>query len=57
MCSGEQAAGASWKRSNGAGEGEKELIPFLCACNKQQNSKVTPASLYSAVLSASGGTI
>lgn len=26
VCSSERAAGASWKRSNGAGKGEKELI-------------------------------
>lgn len=33
-------------------EGEKGvLFPFLCACNKQQNSKVTPVSLESAELS------
>lgn len=28
--SSKQAAGVSWERSNGAGEGEKELAPFLC---------------------------
>lgn len=32
--------------------GEKGVrFPFLCACNKQQNTKVTPVSLVSALLS------
>lgn len=42
----------SWeevKRRWGGGKGVR--FPFLCACNKQQNSKVTPVSLVSAVLS------
>lgn len=36
----EQAAGASWERSNGAGEGEKELGLHSCvhATNSQQQS-------------------
>lgn len=39
------------------GKGKGAHFPFLCACNKQQNSKVTPVSLYSAVLSASRRSI
>lgn len=48
----------SWERSNGAGEGEKgDRFPFLCACNKQQNTKVTPVSLVSALLSVKKDTV
>lgn len=36
------------------GKGKGARFPFLCACNKQQNSKVTPVSWYSAVLSVKG---
>lgn len=34
-----------WGREKGV------RFPFLCACNKQQNTKVTPVSLVSALLS------
>lgn len=51
--SSKQAAGVSWCW----GKGKEARFPFLCACNKQQNSKVTPVSWYSAVLSASRRSI
>lgn len=45
----------SWEEIKRRWEGGKGVrVPFLCACNKQQNSKVTPVSLVSAVLSVKG---